>query len=76
MKATFYTIQHRGVYIHACYNRLTGREEFKVNSPINGFIWRGDSVRAAKLSCARIVKAIAKGHPVTFPQHMQGAQCQ
>lgn len=72
MRDTFYTMTHRSVYIHACHNRQTGREEFTVNSPINGNTWRGHSLRAAKLACTRIVSAIAKGHPVEHPQHMKG----
>lgn len=70
--STFYTITHKGVFIHAKYNNTLHREEYTVNSPINGISWHGYSLRAAKLACSRVVKAINKGHPVNYPQHIRG----
>lgn len=66
---TFQTVSHRGVYIHIRHNRAIGREEFTVNSPINGHAQEFRTLHAAKLACSRIVRAIANGHPVAYPHH-------
>lgn len=72
MQDTFYTLTHKGIYIHACYDHSLNREKFKINSPINGYSMMFYSLRSAKLACSRIVKCISKGFTVEYPHHMKG----
>jgi hypothetical protein len=67
---SFYTLAHRGIYIHGHHNRTQCREVFTVNSPINGSTSTFYSLQAAKLACCRIAQAIARGLPVAHPHHL------
>lgn len=74
MYDTFQTLQHSGIYFQSRHNRAIGRAEFYVASPTNGHGQTFHTLRAAKLACTRIRKAITRGLLVEYPHLMTGGR--